>query len=209
LLGENLVPLGLVVAILGSLWLQATKRNNERTFESISTTLFGVLYTWFLPSFLVKLRHLGSDGLLGGAEWNTVGSGLVVSCLAVSKLADVGGYLFGRKFGRHRLIPRISPKKSYEGLAGGLLLSVLAAAILQFLGCLPFAEWWQVLLFAVLVGGMGVLGDLAESLLKRGSGQKDAGDHIPGFGGILDVVDSIILSAPIAYFLSLLLLRQW
>ncbi len=206
-LGEGLVQLGLVVAVLGSLWLQATKRDNDRTFESISSTLFGILYIWFLASFLVKLRHLGQDGMLGSPGWNETGTGFLLSCVAVSKLADVGGYLFGRKFGRHKMIPRISPKKSWEGLFAGLALSVGAAYALWVAGALPLGAAWTVAVFGLLVGGMGTLGDLAESLLKRGSGRKDTDDLVPGFGGVLDVVDSLLLSAPVAYFLSILFLR--
>jgi phosphatidate cytidylyltransferase len=205
---ENLVRFGLIVSIFGALWLQATKRDNDRTFESISTTLFGILYVWFLSSFAVRIRHLGADGMSGGPDWNRVGSGLLLSCLVISKIADVGGYLFGRKFGRRRLIPRISPKKSYEGLVAGLALSVGSAFLLEYGGCLPLTTTWEVLVFALLVGGMGVLGDLAESLLKRASGRKDAGDYIPGFGGVLDVVDSVLLSAPVAYFLAVVFLRS-
>ena len=207
LLGDELVQLGLVIAVLGALWLQATKRDNDRTFEGISSTLFGILYIWFLASFLVKLRHLNGDGTLGGPGWNEVGTGLLLSCVAVSKLADVGGYLFGRKFGRHKMIPRISPKKSWEGLLAGLALSVAAAYALWVARVLPLGAAWTVAAFGLLVGGMGTLGDLAESMLKRGSGRKDTDDLVPGFGGVLDVVDSLLLSAPVAYFLSILLLR--
>jgi phosphatidate cytidylyltransferase len=207
LLGEELVPLGLVVAVLGALWLQATKRDNDRTFESISSTLFGVLYVWFLASFLVKLRHLGADGRLASQGWNETGTGLLLSCVAVSKLADVGGYLFGRKFGRHKMIPRISPNKSWEGLFAGLALSIAAAYVLWVARLLPLGAAWTVAVYGLLVGGMGTLGDLAESLLKRGSGRKDTDDLVPGFGGVLDVVDSLLISAPVAYFLSILLLR--
>ena len=207
LVAEELVQLGLVVAVLGSLWLQATKRDNERTFESISSTLFGILYVWFLASFLVRLRHLGPDGALASEGWNEAGTGLLLSCVAVSKLADVGGYLFGRKFGRHKMIPRISPKKSWEGLLAGLALSVGAAYVLWVARLLPLGAAWTVTVYGLLVGGMGTLGDLAESLLKRGSGRKDTDDLVPGFGGVLDVVDSLLISAPVAYFLSILLLR--
>jgi phosphatidate cytidylyltransferase len=206
-LGEELVWLGLVVAVLGALWLQATKRDNDRTFESISSTLFGVLYIWFLASFLVKLRHLDASGVLGGEGWNKTGTGLLLSCVAVSKLADVGGYLFGRKFGRHKLIPRISPNKSWEGLIAGLALSIGASYVLWHFGLLPLGAAWTVAVYGLLVGGMGTLGDLAESLLKRGSGRKDTDNLVPGFGGVLDVVDSLLISAPVAYFLSILLLR--
>ncbi len=207
LLGDELVQLGLVAAVMGAIWLQAVKRDNDRTFEAISSTLFGVLYIWFMSSFLVKLRHLGSDGMLGGEDWNWTGTGLLVSCLVVSKLADVGGYLVGRKIGRHKMIPRISPNKSYEGLVAGLALSVGASYTLWAAGLLPLHCAWQPVVFGFLVGGLGTLGDLAESLLKRGAGTKDAADLVPGFGGVLDVVDSVLFSAPVAYFLSILLLR--
>jgi phosphatidate cytidylyltransferase len=206
-LGDELVFFGLAVAVLGSLWLQATKRINERTFESPSSTLFGVLYLWFLSSFLVKLRHLGSDGHLGGPDWNATGTGLLVACLAVSKLSDVGAYLAGRKIGRTKLIPRISPNKTWEGLAAGIALSIGVSFVLWAVGLLPFGAAWHVSLFGFLVGVMGALGDLAESLLKRGSGVKDTGAVVPGFGGVLDVIDSLLLSAPVAYFLSVVLLR--
>ncbi len=205
--GNDLVWLGLVVAVLGSLWLQATKRDNDRTFEAISTTLFGILYIWFLASFLVKIRHLGSDGILGSEGWNRTGTGLLISCLTVSKIADAGGYFLGRKIGRHKMIPRISPNKSYEGLVAGLALSVGAAYALWAQGLLPFGQVWAVAAFGLLVGGMGTMGDLAESLLKRGSGRKDTANLVPGFGGVLDVYDSLLLSAPVAYFLSVVLLR--
>jgi len=204
---DDAVLFGLVVAVLGSMWLQATKRDNDRTFESISSTLFGILYCWFLASFLIKLRHLGADGRLGGQDWNRTGTLLLLGCLAVSKFADVGAYLFGRKFGRHKLIPRISPRKTWEGLWAGLALSAGVAYLLWAMRLLPLGHWWAPGVFALVVGGMGVLGDLAESLLKRGSGVKDAGNVIPGFGGILDVVDSLLLSAPAAYFFSVLVLR--
>jgi len=205
--GDDLVLLGMVVAVLGALQLQSQKRDNDRVFESISSTLFGLLYVWFLSSFLVKLRHMGADGVLGGRDWNLTGSGLLVSCLVASKLADVGGYLVGRKIGRTRMIPRISPNKTYEGLVAGLALSVAATLLMWRFGFLPLGPWWQALLFALVAGGLGVLGDLAESLLKRGSGVKDAGAVVPGFGGVLDVIDSVLVSGTVVYFLCLVLLR--
>ncbi len=207
LVREELVRFGLVAAILGSIWLQATKRDNDRTFEAISSTLFGILYIWFLSSFLVRIRHLGADGVLGGEGWNRTGTVLLISCIAVSKFADVGGYLIGRKIGRTKMIPRISPNKTYEGLAAGELLSIGIAFGLWRIGMLPFEHWWSVLIFGIVVSGMGVLGDLAESLLKRGSGRKDADKLVPGFGGVLDVIDSLLISAPVGYVLSVVLLR--
>jgi phosphatidate cytidylyltransferase len=205
-LQEILLATG-VAAILGAMQLQAQKRDNDRAFESISTTLFGLLYVWFMPSFLFRIRHLSLSGELGGRGWNETGLALLIAVVAVSKLADVGGYLFGRRFGRRKMIPRISPNKTYEGLAAGLVLAVTSAMALWGWGMLPLAAWWHVLVFGLATGGTSALGDLAESLLKRGSGVKDAAALIPGFGGCLDVVDSVLVSGPVAYFLIAGLLR--
>ena len=109
----------LTVAVLGSLWLQATKRDNERTFESISSTLFGLLYIWFLGGHLIWLRHLGSDGLLRGEGWVRSGVGLLAVCLVCCKFSDIAAFLVGRKYGRHKMIRRISPGKSFEAEVRG------------------------------------------------------------------------------------------
>ena len=206
-LAPNLVPFGLAVAVLGSLWLQATKRENERTFESISSTLFGLLYVWFLGGHLVSLRHLGSDGLLRGEDWNASGLGLLGVCLASCKLADIAAFLVGRKFGRHKMIRRISPGKSYEGGAAGLVAGTALSVLAQWAGFLPFPYMWQAVVYGLIVTVFGILGDLAESLLKRGCGAKDSGRCVPGFGGMLDVVDSILFGGPAAYYLALIMLR--
>lgn len=203
----DLVPFGLTVAVLGSLWLQATKRDNERTFESISSTLFGLLYIWFLGGHLIFLRHLGADGLIRGENWNSSGLGLLVVCLACCKLGDIAAFLVGRKYGRHKMIRRISPAKSYEGGAASLLMGTGIALGAQAAGWLPFPHLWQAAVFGVFVTAFGILGDLAESLLKRGCGVKDSGSYIPGFGGLLDVVDSVLMGGPAAYYLASVMLR--
>ncbi len=204
---SDLVPFGLTVAVLGSLWLQATKRENERTFESISSTLFGLLYVWFLAGHLVCLRHLGSDGFLRGTDWNSSGLGLLAVCLACCKFGDIAAFLVGRKYGRHKMIRRISPGKSYEGAVAGLVAGTGLAAAAQALGFLPFPHMWQAIAYGPFVTVFSILGDLAESLLKRGCGVKDSGKSIPAFGGLLDVVDSILVGGPAAYYLALVMLR--
>lgn len=194
-------PGGWAGAIFGALWLQATKRDNAATFESISTTLFGLLYTVFLASFLMDIRHLGGRGELGGLNWPSVGGLLTVTTVGVVKLCDVGAFTFGSFFGRHLMIRRISPKKTYEGATGGLLFGTATALIFYFWGAFPVKWWWCAVVFALVASVFGMYGDLAESLLKRGSGEKDSGALVPGFGGVLDLMDSLLVGAPVAYFL--------
>ncbi len=175
--------------VLGCLFLFILKffRDTERSLVGISLTLFGILYiSWFL-SFLIKIRFLPD-----GAVW-------VAYLLSVTKAADIGAYLIGTRFGKHALIPRISPKKTIEGLLGGLLASVLTA---YFLGPHLPLQFHTVHLLAqgLLIGIVGQIGDLSESMMKRFCDAKDSGSRLPGMGGVLDAVDSILFTAPIFYF---------
>jgi phosphatidate cytidylyltransferase len=119
----------------------------------------------------------------------------------VPKGGDIGAYLTGRLIGRTRMSPLLSPKKTWEGLAGGMAAAVGVAFAINYLAPAPVlsASPWPVLGFGLTVGLAGVLGDLAESLIKRDGRQKDASQTVPGFGGVLDVVDSILFAAPVAY----------
>jgi phosphatidate cytidylyltransferase len=120
----------------------------------------------------------------------------------VPKCTDIGAYFTGRFLGRHPLAPVLSPKKTWEGAAGGFLAAVLATILIDRLGpANPLREdaLWEVG-FGISVGGAGILGDLAESLIKRDCRQKDASHLVPGFGGVLDVVDAILFAAPVAYW---------
>ncbi len=200
--GDDLLWGGLVLAVIGAMFLQATKRDNDRAVPSISVTLFGLLYVWLTTAFLLRIRHMGGGGVIGGSGWNEIGIGCFVGCVAVSKMSDVGGFLFGNLFGRRRLIPRISPGKSWEGAIGGVACSVLAALACRHpsVGFLPFFDVAGAILFGIVVGVVALCGDLGESLLKRGVGVKDAGNLVPGFGGFMDVVDSILPAAPVSYF---------
>ena len=200
------VPLGLLIAVLGAFWLQATKRDNAKAFESISVTLLGALYVWFLPAFLVRIRHLGADGRLGGQDWIGIGTWLLVACIAVSKASDVGAFFTGSYLGKRKLITRISPRKTWEGAAGGLVAGTVMAVAIGRLALPESINVWAWIVFGILVGGLGQFGDLAESLLKRSGGIKDAGSMVPGFGGVLDLMDSLFISAPVAYFISVFML---
>ncbi|MBN1807899.1 MAG: phosphatidate cytidylyltransferase [Planctomycetes bacterium] len=198
--------LGLVAAVFGSLWLQATKRDNAKTFESISTTLFGLLYVVLLGGFLLDIRRLNWQGIPGGDTWYSSGALYLFVTVGVTKLCDVGAYTFGLRFGKHKMIPRISPKKTYEGAAGGILFGVASALIFYWVDLFPVPSVVSAVIFAVIVSVVGMYGDLAESLLKRGSGSKDSGALVPGFGGVLDVADSLLVSAPVAYLVLVVML---
>ena len=177
----------LVLGCLFLFLLQFFHQDNSQALVGISLTLFGILYiSWFL-SFLIKIRFLE-----GGVLW-------VAYLLAVTKAGDIGAYTVGTLFGRHSLIPHISPKKSVEGTFGGLLGSVLVSFWLRHFLPLQFALI-HVLVLGLLIGIVGQIGDLSESLMKRFCNAKDSGNLLPGMGGVLDAVDSILFTAPIFYF---------
>ena len=119
----------------------------------------------------------------------------------VPKCCDIGTYFTGRYLGRHRMTPLLSPKKTWEGLAGGLVAAMATALLVGWLIVPLFRRGaGEAVLFGLVVGVAGVLGDLAESLIKRDCGAKDASQVVPGFGGVLDVVDSVLFAAPVAYW---------
>jgi phosphatidate cytidylyltransferase len=160
---------------------------------NIAGALFAVVYVGFLMSFVVQLRML----------WGIAG---VASLLIVVKMGDTGAYAVGRLIGRHKMVPRLSPGKTMEGALGAVVFSC-AGSWATFYWLVPMltskspAEglWWRATLFGLLLCGAGMVGDLAESLLKRDAGQKDSSSWLPGFGGVLDLLDSILLAAPVAY----------
>ena len=134
-------------------------------------------------------------------------SGLILTIwvVAVTKFSDVGALLTGTAIGKHRMAPNFSPNKTWEGLAGGLLLAVIVSLLFVLLGrkwlpetLTPLHAAWSAFFIALA----GVLGDLSESVLKRGAGAKDSGKVIPGIGGFLDLTDSMLLAFPTAYFLT-------
>ncbi len=182
----------IVLALLFLIIMQFKRRENSGSVVDISTTLFGILYvSWFL-SFMVKIRYL--EG----------GFGLFWTVIIITKLGDIGAYLIGSRFGKHPLIPRISPKKSVEGAIGGLLFSVAGALICKNFLNLPY---FYLVLLGLFLGVLGQLGDLSESLIKRDCQIKDSGVVLPGMGGVLDVLDSLLFTAPAFYFFMSIILR--
>ena len=194
---------GLAVAILGAFLLTARRHQFQASLGGVAVTSLGLLYIYFLPSFLLKLRHMGVDGEIGGTNWNAFGHKMVVATVVLAKGCDVWAYLIGRALGRHKAFPILSPGKTIEGVAAGLIGSSLTAAFLRWepIGILVNFSLPKALLLGFMIGVAGIMGDLAESLLKRSAGAKDAGHVVPGYGGAMDVVDSLMVAGPVAYFL--------
>jgi phosphatidate cytidylyltransferase len=176
----------IAICIIGLFLLQFIRRDGSSAIASISVSLFGLLYIAWFFSFFIKLRYLDS-----GALW-------ISFVILVSKSGDVGAYFIGNRFGRHQLIQRISPNKSVEGAVGGFAVSILVAYISRLF--LPAVPVIHILVLGISLGILAQIGDMAESLLKRDAGVKDSGKIIPGFGGLLDLIDSLLFTTPFLYF---------
>jgi phosphatidate cytidylyltransferase len=163
----------------------------------MSLCVWMVAYLGLLPSFLVQLRWLDASDGQPDARRTTAALALAIF---VPKCCDIGAYFTGRLLGRHKMAPVLSPKKTWEGAAGGLATSVLAAVGIDHLGSVVRGGFGMAAALGLALGVAGMLGDLAESLIKRDCRQKDASHVVPGFGGVLDVVDAILFGAPVAYW---------
>ena len=163
----------------------------ENTFEALgglATTLFGLAYIAALFSYFFYIRTIDAKQ----------GPWLVLFLILVTKLGDVGAYATGNLIGKHTLISRISPRKTVEGFVGAVVVSGITAVIAAPLLGRPIGHGFSLAL-GVFLGVAGQLGDLAESLLKRDCQVKDAGVLMPGLGGVLDVIDSLLFTAPLFY----------
>ena len=183
----------IVLALFIMIVLQFARKDSSQAISAISVTLFGIVYVAWCFSFFVKLKYLPG------------GNGLVGAVILITKGGDIGAYLTGVKWGRIPLIPRISPNKSIEGAFGGVVFSLLCG-----LACRPFLPFSlpHLILVSICLGVIGQLGDLSESLFKRDCQVKDAGKFIPGMGGVLDVIDSLLFTVPVFYFYVSVVLRQ-
>jgi phosphatidate cytidylyltransferase len=161
----------------------------------MAVALWVVTYLGLLTCFFAQLRWLDDLSPDGSARRGTLALALAIF---VPKCGDIGAYFTGRLLGRHRMTPLLSPKKTWEGAAGAMVASVLTAVVIDGLGPVLRGGQWAAVGFGITVGTAGLLGDLAESLVKRDCQQKDASQVMPGFGGVLDVVDSVVFAAPVA-----------
>jgi phosphatidate cytidylyltransferase len=164
-----------------------SRRPVEGALEDIAVTLLGVFYIALLFGFSVAI-HAGPSG----KKW-------LVFLFLVIWASDTGAYYIGSAFGKHRLYEKISPKKSVEGLAGGMLASVIAA-MLCTVWLVPSAGLLEAAVLGACLAALGTVGDLVESLIKRSAGVKDSGTLIPGHGGMLDRMDSMLFAAPALFY---------
>jgi len=184
---KDIAPIFIVVASLLVLTLQFTRRDNARDhLISTALTMFSLFYiSWFF-SFFIELKLMAR------------GANLVAFLVLVTKSADVGAYIIGSRYGKSDLIPRISPKKTKEGTFGGILTSLAVALV--FGGALTGFSFLHLFILGIVLSTLGQIGDLAESLIKRDCSVKDSGHQLPEIGGMLDLIDSLLFTAPVFYF---------
>src|SRR5215203_7531080 len=199
-----IVPLFIVAALVAEMLRGAPF---DKMALSVGSTVLGVFYVAFLGAHLIGVRT-GFTNLFGDNDTYLVGDAFLSHTLSTHMLSffflvlmgsDTGAYYTGRALGRHKLAPSVSPGKTWEGAAGGIVAALLMAALAHFwfFRELPLK---YTLPLAVVMTLVGILGDLAESALKRGAGAKDAANILPGHGGILDRLDSLLFNAPLIYY---------
>jgi phosphatidate cytidylyltransferase len=197
-LGFDPVAGVLIVSLLLLAMRALARHRNTGSLDGLAATVLGLVYVWLPLTFLFEMRNLPGLGSRAGV-W------VVLHLLVTAKIGDVFAFFTGRIIGRTKLAPFISPGKTVEGSAGGLLSSIVFSALL----CQGIPELRAVyglgggLLFGAIVGLASQAGDLFESLLKRRSRVKDSGQLIPEFGGLLDLIDCLLFAGPVAYFLLL------
>jgi phosphatidate cytidylyltransferase len=183
----------ITLSLISFFLLQLSRNQARASVEAISVTIFGILYISWLFSFIIKLRLL------------PFGEALVGMLILTAKSGDIGAYLVGSRIGKTPLIPQISPKKTVEGMLGGLAFSIIFCLLSKFF--LPMFSFWHLLFLGFFIGVLALFGDLSESLIKRDCQVKDASKILPGLGGVLDVIDSLIFTTPVLYFYMSVLLK--
>ena len=189
---------GNVMLLLSGLLLIASlyhgiNHGTQETFGALGQSCFITIYLGVGCYFMGQIRGLG----IGEATtWGQIK--YVVMFTTVVKSADIGAFFVGRSFGKHKWVPSISPGKTWEGFFGGVSLAMIVTFLFA---CGMHIIWYKALVFGVAVGIIGPLGDLLESMLKRDAGSKDSAQLVPAFGGMMDLLDSPIIAAPVAYCL--------
>jgi len=187
----------LILFVLGLCVRQFVSKANTAGLAAIATTLFGLMYVPWLLNFIQKINFFP---FVAGSPADA-GKYFVIYFIVVTKFSDMGAYAVGSLIGRHKMIPRISPGKTWEGFGGALLVSTGASvAFAHFFGArMVGMTVLHATILGVVLSVTAVIGDLIESLFKREAGVKDSGQLFPGIGGILDLLDSLLFNAPIMY----------
>lgn len=188
----------IVFVMLMAALRRALEKQTEEAIVRMAGTVLATLYLGGLAWFILAIRVKHSVGFNGSTK-------IILMLLLAVKSTDIGAYFGGRALGRHKLIPWLSPGKTWEGLVCGLITAALVATIFTQAIHQPV---WKVALFGACIGAIGQVGDLLESLMKRDADVKDSGRLIPGFGGVLDVIDSPLFAAPFAYLWFSLVFRS-
>lgn len=188
-------PVLIGVTLLSFLMVMGSGVSVSVAADRVGRVLLGALWVGGLLAFVAMVRRLDQ------------GMGWIFVLLASTWLGDTGAYFAGRSFGKHRLAPVLSPKKTWEGAIGGFVAAMCGAVLFGWLTGLEI-PWYLLALLGGIVDVFGVLGDLAESLLKRSFGVKDSGGILPGHGGILDRVDSLLFAAPVLYLVAVMVLQE-
>jgi len=186
----SIVDFILAFGLLGLMLYQYLFCGVSGVLANCGANCLSIIYLGLLSSFAVAIR-------LDFGVW------ALLMFVFVVKSADIGAYMVGTLFGRHKLSPRVSPGKTWEGAGGALLVAVVVA--LAFAAGSGIMSWLWAIAFGLLLACVGQAGDLAESMIKRDAGRKDAANKVPGFGGILDIVDSPLAAAPLAYLFFLVI----
>jgi len=181
----------LIIFVLGLCVRQFVSKRNPEAITAIATTLFGLMYVPWLLNFIQKINFY--------PEIN--GKFYVLHFILVTKFSDLGAYVTGSLFGKHKMIPRISPGKTWEGFAGAIVISTLFSIGFARLAQaqVPELTVLHATILGIILSSTAVIGDLIESLFKREAGVKDSGKLFPGIGGILDLMDSLLFNAPLMY----------
>lgn len=184
----------LVLFVLGLCVRQFVSRSNTAGIVAIAVTLFGLMYVPWLLSFITKINYFPRLEPGNGAFY-------VLYFALVTKFSDTGAYCVGTLIGRRKMIPRVSPGKTWEGFGGALLVSVGVSLLFAHFagGRLQGMTLAHAALLGVILCAGAVVGDLIESLFKREAGLKDSGRRLPGIGGVLDLLDSLLFNAPLMY----------
>ena len=178
---------------------------DDTPLRTMAYTLFGLLYVLWLFNFVTKIVYV----VPRSPEGVVLGQFYVLYLIAVTKFSDMGAYLTGSVVGKHMMVPHISPKKTWEGFVGALFFSLFASWGLLYLmpEHLAALNWTHATILGLLLGFAAVIGDLAESIVKRSTGVKDSGNFLPGIGGALDLIDSLLFTAPLLFFYLRLVIR--